>query len=169
MLGVTRVVLVRVILRHGHDPLPDILVEKLPHIVEVSLFKREHPNSKTTSDMEKTQYRPGRREAAGMARDYSHGLGPGAALTTWQLTATMRDAKLMHGRTGARPRTNKSLGGSGYEFAWRAIEAGHPEPAAAAVICFEWLQRPENVLAGCITWSDYRGKNAPTAIKVEHH
>jgi hypothetical protein len=45
----------------------------------------------------------------------------------------------------------------------------HPEPAAAAVICFEWLQRPENVLAGCITWSDYRGRNAPTAIKIEHH
>jgi integrase len=56
-----------------------------------------------------------------------------------------------------------------YEFAWKAIEANHPEPAAAAVICFEWLQRPENVLAGCITWSDYRGQKAPTAIKVEHH
>ena len=56
-----------------------------------------------------------------------------------------------------------------YNFAWKAIQAGHPEPAAAAVICFEWLQRPENVLAGCITWSDYRGRNAPTAIKIEHH
>jgi hypothetical protein len=33
-----------------------------------------------------------------------------------------------------------------YRFAWGAIEAGHPEPAAAAVICFEFLQRPENVL-----------------------
>jgi hypothetical protein len=56
-----------------------------------------------------------------------------------------------------------------YDFAWKAIEAGYPEPAAAAVICFEWLQRPENVLAGCITWNDYRGPSAPTAIKVEHH
>jgi hypothetical protein len=56
-----------------------------------------------------------------------------------------------------------------YEFAWKAIEAGYPEPAAAAVICFEWLQRPENVLAGCITWTDDRGPKAPTAIKVEHH
>jgi hypothetical protein len=56
-----------------------------------------------------------------------------------------------------------------YDFAWRAIEAEYPEPAAAAVICFEWLQRPENVLAGCITWSDYRGKDAPAAIKIEHH
>ena len=25
---------------------------------------------------------------------------------------------------------------------------GRPEPAAVAVICFEWLQRPENVVAG---------------------
>ena len=56
-----------------------------------------------------------------------------------------------------------------YKFAWAAIEAGHPEPAAAAVISFEWLQRPENVLAGCITWPDYRGKQAPNAIKIEHH
>ena len=56
-----------------------------------------------------------------------------------------------------------------YEFAWKAIEVGYPEPAAAAVICFEWLQRPENVLAGCITWSDYRGRNSPNGIKIEHH
>jgi len=56
-----------------------------------------------------------------------------------------------------------------YDFSWKAIEAGYPEPAAAAVICFEWLQRPENVLAGFITWSDYRGKDMPTAIKIEHH
>jgi hypothetical protein len=56
-----------------------------------------------------------------------------------------------------------------YRFAWASIEAGYPEPAAAAVIAFEWLQRPENVLAGCITWPDYRGKQAPNAIRIEHH
>jgi hypothetical protein len=33
-----------------------------------------------------------------------------------------------------------------YKFAWGCIEAGYPEAAVAAVICFEWLQRPENVL-----------------------
>jgi hypothetical protein len=37
------------------------------------------------------------------------------------------------------------------------------------VICFEWLQRPENVLAGYLAWPDYRGKDAPTSIKIEHH
>jgi hypothetical protein len=56
-----------------------------------------------------------------------------------------------------------------YEFAWGAIEAGRPEAAAAAVICFEFLQRPENVLAGYLAWPDYRGQNAPNAIKINHH
>jgi hypothetical protein len=37
------------------------------------------------------------------------------------------------------------------------------------VICFEWLQRPENVLAGCITWQDYRPDAFPHALKIEHH
>jgi hypothetical protein len=56
-----------------------------------------------------------------------------------------------------------------YTFANTAIQAGYPEAAAAAVICFEWLQRPENVLAGHIRWSDYRGRDAPTAIRIFHH
>ena len=56
-----------------------------------------------------------------------------------------------------------------YKFAWGCIEKGRPEPAAVAVICFEWLQRPENVVAGLITWSDYRSKKWPHAIRIEHH
>jgi hypothetical protein len=56
-----------------------------------------------------------------------------------------------------------------YRFAWGAIDARRPEAAAAAVICFEFLQRPENVLAGYLAWPDYRGKDAPTAIKINHH
>lgn len=43
-----------------------------------------------------------------------------------------------------------------YDFAHGCIAAGEPEIAAVAVICFEWLQRPENVIAGHIKWSDYR-------------
>jgi len=39
----------------------------------------------------------------------------------------------------------------------------------AAVICFEWLQRPENVLAGYLRWTDYRSKEWPSVIKIEHH
>jgi hypothetical protein len=56
-----------------------------------------------------------------------------------------------------------------YIFANVAIAKGYPEAAAAAVICFEWLQRPENVLAGFIRWTDYRGREAPTAIRITHH
>jgi hypothetical protein len=56
-----------------------------------------------------------------------------------------------------------------YAFAWGAVAAGHTDAAAAAVICFEWLQRPENVLAGYVSWNDYRGQNAPNQIRIEHH
>jgi hypothetical protein len=31
------------------------------------------------------------------------------------------------------------------------------------------LQRPENVLAGYIRWTDYRGREAPAAIRIFHH
>jgi hypothetical protein len=56
-----------------------------------------------------------------------------------------------------------------YAFAWGCIERGNPEAAAAAVICFEWLQRPENVLVGYLRWPDYRSKEWPNHIKIEHH
>jgi hypothetical protein len=54
-------------------------------------------------------------------------------------------------------------------FASGAIEAGCPEAAAAAVICFEWLQRPENVVGGYLTWPDYRPANFPHALRIVHH
>jgi hypothetical protein len=56
-----------------------------------------------------------------------------------------------------------------YSFAWGAIEAGCPEAAAAAVICFEWLQRPENVVGGYLTWPDYRPADFPHALRIVHH
>jgi hypothetical protein len=56
-----------------------------------------------------------------------------------------------------------------YAFAWGCIEHGQPEVAAVAVICFEWLQRPENVVSGYLRWPDYRSKEWPNAIRIEHH
>lgn len=56
-----------------------------------------------------------------------------------------------------------------YAFAWGAIERGYPAAAATAIICFEWLQRPENVVGGHIKWSDYRAPSAPSIIRVAHH
>ncbi len=55
-----------------------------------------------------------------------------------------------------------------YAFAHGCVERGEPECAAAAVICFEWLQRPENVIAGHIKWAGYRTGPKPT-IRIEHH
>lgn len=53
-----------------------------------------------------------------------------------------------------------------YSFAEAAQAAGRPEAAAAAVICFEWLQRPENVIAGYVRWTDYL---PGIKIRIEHH
>jgi hypothetical protein len=77
------------------------------------------------------------------------------------------DGVTMHQRTKAtKPAVSRD---DVYRFAWGAIEAGRPEAGAAAVICFEFLQRPENVLAGYLAWPDYRGKEEPSAIKINHH
>jgi len=54
-----------------------------------------------------------------------------------------------------------------YAFAHGCIEHGEIEAAAVSVICFEWLQRPENVIAGHIKWSGYR--NPRPTIRIEHH
>jgi hypothetical protein len=54
-----------------------------------------------------------------------------------------------------------------YTFAQGCIEHGQVEAAAVAVICFEWLQRPENVIGGHIKWTGYR--NGKPTIRVEHH
>lgn len=36
-----------------------------------------------------------------------------------------------------------------------ALEAiGHPHLAVAALVCFEWLQRPENILEGHLAWTN---------------
>jgi len=56
-----------------------------------------------------------------------------------------------------------------YTFANGCVAHGEVEVAAAAVICFEWLQRPENVIAGYLKWSDYRSGQFPTAIRIVHH
>jgi Phage integrase family len=45
----------------------------------------------------------------------------------------------------------------------------HPHLAAVPLICFEWLQRPENVLAGHLTWSDIRPSAQPRHVRIDHH
>jgi hypothetical protein len=44
---------------------------------------------------------------------------------------------------------------------------GHAALGVAALICFWWLQRPENVLEGHITWGDYQP--AERRVRIFHH
>lgn len=53
-------------------------------------------------------------------------------------------------------------------FAAAAKKAGHPALGAAALICFEWHQRPEDVRGGRITWTDYRPAERPTKVSIFH-
>lgn len=55
-----------------------------------------------------------------------------------------------------------------YALANMLNEIGEPHLGAAALICFEWHQRPEHVLAGDITWADYRPDTRPNAVFVRH-
>ena len=46
---------------------------------------------------------------------------------------------------------------------------GHPHLAIVPLVCFEWLQRPENVLAGHLRWPDYRAPERPNHVRIVHH
>jgi len=56
-----------------------------------------------------------------------------------------------------------------YALATALKAIGEPHLGAAALICFEWLQRPENVLTGNITWPDYRGPEHADRVRIFHH
>lgn len=46
---------------------------------------------------------------------------------------------------------------------------GHPAIGVAALVCYEWLQRPQDVIGGRITWTDYRPAHRPGEVLVIHH
>ena len=48
-------------------------------------------------------------------------------------------------------------------------EMGHPHLGLVPLVCYEWHQRPENVLAGHLRWADWRAPSHPNAVRVEHH
>jgi hypothetical protein len=49
------------------------------------------------------------------------------------------------------------------------LKAGEPHLAAVPPICFEWHQRPENVLSGYLTWPNYKPTGARNTVTIEHH
>lgn len=46
---------------------------------------------------------------------------------------------------------------------------GHPHLAIVPLVCFEWYQRPENILAGYLRWTDYRPSERPNHVRIVHH
>ena len=47
---------------------------------------------------------------------------------------------------------------------------GHPHLAAVPLICFEWLQRPENVLSGHLVLGGHpAGSSHPNHVRIDHH
>jgi hypothetical protein len=55
------------------------------------------------------------------------------------------------------------------KFAAAAAKAEHPALGVAALICYEWHQRPEDVRGGRITWTDYRPADRPNKVRIFHH
>ncbi|MEM6623843.1 MAG: tyrosine-type recombinase/integrase [Pseudomonadota bacterium] len=51
-----------------------------------------------------------------------------------------------------------------YALAYALRDIDHPHLGAAAIICYEWHQRPENVLSGSIQWSHINRQS----VSVEH-
>ncbi len=64
-----------------------------------------------------------------------------------------------------RPATREEA----YALHTALLAAGERHLAAVPLICFEWHQRPENVLAGHLAWTDYRPTERRDAVRILHH
>lgn len=76
-----------------------------------------------------------------------------------------RGVELVHGNETTRPATRDEA----YLLHKALVAAGQPWLAAVPLVCFEWHQRPENVLAGHLTWQDYRPPERPEWVRIVHH
>jgi hypothetical protein len=76
-----------------------------------------------------------------------------------------RGVELEHGKGTVRAASREET----YALHAALIAAGEPYLAAVPLICFEWHQRPENVLAGHLTWADYKPSDRPNTVRIEHH
>jgi|SRR5262249_17575742 len=76
-----------------------------------------------------------------------------------------RAIKLKHGK-GTTKHASRA---EAYALHRALLAAGEPHLAAVPLISFEWHQRPENVLAGHLTWTDYRPTEGPNTVRVLHH
>ena len=75
-----------------------------------------------------------------------------------------RGIELDYGKGTTRPATREEA----YALHAALVAAGELHLAAVPLICFEWHQRPENVLACHLTWTDYRPAERPEAVRILH-
>ena len=76
-----------------------------------------------------------------------------------------RGVELEHGKGTTRHASRAEA----YALHCALLQLGERHLAAVPLICFEWHQRPENVLAGHLTWADYRPAERPNAVRIRHH
>jgi len=68
--------------------------------------------------------------------------------------------------TKAKPAASRT---EAYALADALVALGHPHLALVPLICFEWHQRPENVIDGYLTWADYRPADRPNHAQIVHN
>ena len=76
-----------------------------------------------------------------------------------------RGVELDYGKGTTRPASREEA----YALHAALVAAGELHLAAVPLICFEWHQRPENVLAGHLAWTDYRPAERLDAVRILHH
>jgi hypothetical protein len=76
-----------------------------------------------------------------------------------------RGVEMQHGSDTAKAATRLEA----YALHQALIKAGEPHLAVVPIICFEWHQRPENVLGGYMTWPNYKPAGARNTVLIEHH
>jgi len=76
-----------------------------------------------------------------------------------------RGVELTYGK-GERPAATREQAVALHEA---LVAAGEPHLAVAPLVCLEWMQRPENVIAGHFAWTDYRPAERPNHVRIEHH
>jgi len=100
-----------------------------------------------------------------MARvwDYVHSRYP--AMFAVPTVNPFRAVEMEHSRGTTRPASRDEA----YALHAGLVAAGEPHLAVVPLVAFEWHMRPENVLAGHLTWRDYRPKERPNSVRVLHH
>jgi hypothetical protein len=76
-----------------------------------------------------------------------------------------RGVELDYGKDTTRPASREEA----YALHAALVAAGELHLAAVPLICFEWHQRPENVLSGHLAWTDYRPAERLDAVRILHH